>query len=117
MIHGLHIIFALDQHKIQRKQDIFIAPYGEYSYKLKEKFKYYDVQLHANSVNPIKDIKTMFNLASLYKKTRPDVILHFSIKPNIYGTLAASILNIPTINNIAGLGTLFIRQNFVTKIV
>jgi len=52
----------------------------------------------------------------VYKRLRPDIICHYNIKPNIYGTIAASILKIPTINNIAGLGTLFIKQNFITKI-
>jgi glycosyltransferase involved in cell wall biosynthesis len=52
----------------------------------------------------------------IYKKVRPDVILHYTIKPNIYGTIAASLLGIPVINNVCGLGTMFLKDNLVSRI-
>jgi glycosyltransferase involved in cell wall biosynthesis len=52
----------------------------------------------------------------IYYKVRPDIILHFTIKPNIYGTIAARILNIPVINNVCGLGTIFMKKSFVSII-
>ena len=45
------------------------------------------------------------------------VCFHFTIKPNIYGTIAAKIFGLKVINNITGLGTTFIHKNFVTVIV
>lgn len=63
-----------------------IAPYDKYSQKLE-------------------DIALLVELYSIYRKLRPDVILHFTIKPNIYGTMAARLLGIPVINNVCGLGT------------
>jgi glycosyltransferase involved in cell wall biosynthesis len=47
---------------------------------------------------------------------KPDIILHFTIKPNIYGTLAAKMLNIPVINNVCGLGTIFLKTGMVSTI-
>jgi glycosyltransferase involved in cell wall biosynthesis len=47
---------------------------------------------------------------------RPDVVLHYTIKPNIYGTLAAAMLRIPAVNNVCGLGTIFLKDNLVSKI-
>lgn len=97
-------------------QVVLIAPYDKYSEKIKDEFEYYDVWMNNKGTNPKEDIKTTLEFYKLYKKIKPDIILHFTIKPNIYGTLAAGLLGIKTINNIAGLGTLFIKQNIVTKI-
>lgn len=43
------------------------------------------------------------------RRTKPDVFLGFTAKPNVYGSIAAHILGIPVINNVSGLGTAFIR--------
>ena len=94
----------------------FIAPYNQYSEKLKEEFEFIAISLDSKGVNPFQDLISIYGFYRIYRDIKPDIILHYSIKPNIYGTIAAGILNIPTINNVAGLGTLFIKQNFVTKI-
>ena len=95
---------------------VFICPYDKYSENIKKHFGYENIDINSKGTNPIEDIKTIYNFYKTYKKIKPSIILHYNIKPNIYGTIAASMLNIPTINNIAGLGTLFIKQNFITKI-
>jgi glycosyltransferase involved in cell wall biosynthesis len=48
---------------------------------------------------------------------RPDVFLGYTAKPNVYGSLAAHALGIAVINNVSGLGTAFIRQGLLTRIV
>lgn len=48
---------------------------------------------------------------------KPDVYLGFTVKPNVYGSLAAHWLGIPVINNIAGLGSVFIRGGWLVRIV
>ncbi len=96
---------------------IAIAPKDEYSHLLTEagcSFK--EVKMDSRGANVIKDFALIFELLGIYKKIRPDVILHYTIKPNIYGTLAASILNIPTVNNVCGLGTAFLNKGIVSKI-
>jgi glycosyltransferase involved in cell wall biosynthesis len=95
---------------------VFISPYDKYSENIKKYFDYKDIYINSKGMNPIEDLKTLCAFYNVYRDIRPDIILHYNIKPNIYGTLAANMLNIPTINNIAGLGTLFIKQNFVTEI-
>jgi glycosyltransferase involved in cell wall biosynthesis len=95
---------------------ILVAPYDNYSDRLKEEFEYHDVWMNNKGTNPKEDIKTVLQFYKLYKTIKPDLVLHFTIKPNIYGTIATNMLGIKTINNIAGLGTLFIKQNFITKI-
>lgn len=94
-----------------------IAPHDMYTHFLEEAgCVHHDVKMDSRGVNPIKDIALIFELWSIYRKLRPDVILHFTIKPNIYGTLAASLLRIPSINNVCGLGTVFLKKNLVSSV-
>lgn len=94
----------------------FICPSDEYTEKIKDNFKYISIDIDSKGTNPFNDIKLIFKYYRIYKELNPSIILHYTIKPNIYGTIASYILKIPSINNIAGLGTLFIKQNLVTKI-
>jgi glycosyltransferase involved in cell wall biosynthesis len=97
---------------------IIIAPNDKhYSHFIKEEFDFVDLKLQADGVNPIQDIKLFFSLFRLFKRLKPDVVLNFTIKPNIYSAIAARILGIHTINNVTGLGTVFIKKNFLTQIV
>lgn len=96
---------------------IAIAPYDKYSQKIVDAgFEFHDIKIDAQGVNPLEDIKTTYNFYKLFKSIAPDFICQYTIKPNIYGSFAAYMLNIKTINNIAGLGTLFIKETPVTKV-
>lgn len=97
---------------------IAIAPKDEYSEKLVESgCEFYPIKMDSRGVNPIKDTALFFELLKAYRITKPEIILHYTVKPNIYGTLASSVLRIPSINNVCGLGTAFMKNNLVTKIV
>lgn len=96
---------------------ILVAPYDKYSETLKEEFEYYDIYMNNKGTNPKEDIKTLLEFYKLYKEIQPDVVLNYTIKPNIYGNIVCKWLKIKTINNISGLGTVFITKNLVTKIV
>lgn len=102
--------------KNQGYEVFIVAPYDKYTERLKEEFEYHNIWMNNKGTNPIEDMKTTMEFYKLYKKIQPDIVLNYTIKPNIYGTIACSLLGIKTINNIAGLGTLFIKENFVTKI-
>jgi len=94
-----------------------IAPEDEYSEKLIEAgCRYKRVTMDSRGANPIKDLGLTFELFNIYRKVRPDVILHFTVKPNIYGTFAARVLKIPTINNVCGLGTVFLNKGLISII-
>ncbi len=96
---------------------VFVAPYDEkYSELIKKEFRIYDINIDAKGINPISDFKTMLSLYKLYRNIQPDIVLNFTIKPNIYSSIVAGILKIKTIGNITGLGTIFIKQTAVTKI-
>jgi len=97
---------------------IAIAPRDEYSTKLQELgCLHVPVKMDNRGMNPFLDLLLFFRFLIIYKKYKPDYILHFTIKPNIYGTLAARIIGIPCISNVSGLGTVFIREGFIQKFV
>ncbi len=94
---------------------VFIFKYdNDYSEKLQKDFKCYDLQMNSSSISPLQNIKTLVNLINIYKKVKPDIVCHFTIKPNIYGSIAAKVCSIPSIGNITGLGTLFIKASAAT---
>tara|TARA_R110002051_G_scaffold162204_3_gene233719 strand:+ start:253 stop:1368 length:1116 start_codon:yes stop_codon:yes gene_type:complete len=94
-----------------------VALKDEFSEKLENLgFTHTNVFINNNSKNPIKDLYLIYQYYKIYKKIAPDIICHNAIKPNIYGTIAAGIIGIPTINNISGLGTLFIKKSLSTRI-
>lgn len=96
---------------------IAIAPYDQYTQRIiDEGFEFHDIKINAQGVNPWEDIKTVMNFYKLFKSINPDYVCQYTIKPNIYGSFAAKMLNIKTINNIAGLGNLFVKEGIVTKI-
>ena len=96
---------------------IAIAPYDEYSEKIvQEGFAFHSISLTARGINPLEDLKTLYAFYKVFKEVSPDIICQYTIKPNIYGSIIANHLNIKMVNNIAGLGTLFGKENMVTKV-
>jgi glycosyltransferase involved in cell wall biosynthesis len=96
---------------------ILIAPKDEYSDRLEMLgCEHYDIDIDNKGTNPINDMKLMYSFYRLYRKIKPDILLIYTIKPNIYGSMVSKLLNIPTINVIAGLGTVFLSDNASSKI-
>lgn len=67
--------------------------------------------------SPIRDLAYLLRLLRVLRKYRPSVFLGYTVKPNIYGGLACRILAVPSVLNISGLGTAFIRETWVTRLV
>lgn len=92
-----------------------IAPVDDYTHLLTEAgCIHHNVTMDSRGANPIKDSLLIGELWWIYRKTRPEIILHYTIKPNVYGTIAASLLGIPVINNVCGLGTVFLKKDLVS---
>jgi len=92
-----------------------VAPLDKYSPKLEEAgCTFHKVRMDSRGANPIKDAALIAELYLIYQKIKPDIVLHYTIKPNIYGTIAARMAGIPMINNVCGLGTVFLKQNLVS---
>ncbi len=68
-------------------------------------------------MNPLKDYKLFKNYKRLIKEEKPDKVIAYTIKCNIYGGLAANKYKIPHYANITGLGSTFQQQNLTRKLV
>jgi glycosyltransferase involved in cell wall biosynthesis len=108
---------------IRRLQDegysvIAIAPPDEYVSELRALGAIFrGVPMDSKSVNPVTDLKLASALRRVLKDERPACVLTFTVKPNVFGTFAAASLGIPVVSNVSGLGTAFIRRNWLTAVV
>ena len=67
--------------------------------------------------NPVKDLSLLKNYIKLIKSEKPDKIITYTIKCNIYGAEAAKICKVPCYCNVTGLGSTFQNDNFTKKMV
>jgi glycosyltransferase involved in cell wall biosynthesis len=97
---------------------IAVAPPDEYAPRLAALgCRFVPLPMDNQGTHPGKDLALLWRFHRLLKRERPDVLLSYTVKPNIYGSLAAHGLRIPVINNIAGLGAMFIKKTWVTLLV
>lgn len=94
----------------------FSVPQSELDVKVeaikKLGLKYIYVPINRRGMNPIEDCKIIINYFKIIKKIKPDLVLTYTIKPNIYGSYIAKKFNIPVIINITGMGTSLITSKF-----
>lgn len=96
---------------------VAIAPRDAHSEQLKHMgVEFHALDLRSSGISPARDAVLFARYVGLLRAIRPARFLCFTIKPNIYGSLAARMLGIPVINNVSGLGTAFINQGLITRI-
>lgn len=80
-------------------------------------FYYHEVPLTRNGQNPLKELYAVLSLYRLYKKINPDLIHLVTIKPVLYGGIAARLSNVQgVVAAVSGLGTAFISQSMAARI-
>lgn len=113
------INFRIDIIEFYAKQGcevLLVAPQNiNYSFKYSN-IKCINVDLSRSSKNPTKDLKYLFKLLLIYKREKPQYIFHYTIKPNIYGCIAAKLCNIPCTDVVAGLGYVFNKKSISNTI-
>ncbi|MDB5693186.1 MAG: glycosyltransferase family 1 protein [Alphaproteobacteria bacterium] len=75
------------------------------------------IKIDRQGTSPMRDAALLWRYWQALRRIRPDVLLTYTAKPNVYGSLAARIAGVPVINNVAGLGTAFIRDNWLTRVM
>jgi len=97
---------------------LVIAPHDDFMTLLaKENCKTVSVEMDRRGTNPLSDVVLMRRLHKIYRDHKPDFIIHYTIKPNVYGSLAAKAAGIPSIAVVSGLGYAFSGRGWLYKIV
>lgn len=91
---------------------IVFSPLDEHTSKITEnEFKFVEIKgLARKGTNPLSDLKLIAEFYTLYKKNQLDIVLQYTIKPNIYGNLAAKLAGIKSVCTVTGLGYVFLNK-------
>jgi glycosyltransferase involved in cell wall biosynthesis len=75
-----------------------------------------ELPVASKGTNPRDDFRTLAALYREYRATRPDIVFHYTIKPNIYGSIAAWAARVPSIAVTTGLGYVFIQKSRTAQV-
>lgn len=78
---------------------------------------YIETAVDRRGINPVTDMKLFFAYLKMLRRVKPDLVITYTIKPNIYGGFAARLSHRPYAVNITGLGTAFQKQGMLRKLV
>lgn len=108
------------EHFIEKGYDVTVVTpcEGEENYikKLPPGVVYIPIKMNRTSTNPIADLFFFIKLLKILRKEKPDYVFNYTIKPNIFGSIAAKITGIPCSSMIAGLGYTFANNNISSRI-
>lgn len=109
----------LKKFKAERFEVIIIAPVDEYIAHLDKEHSDRHIpikSLSRKSTNPRKDLALIWELYRIFLKEKPDLVINYTIKPNIFGNLAAKMAKVKSICAVTGLGYTFLREGLITKV-
>lgn len=102
------------QHK--NYEVIVLAQSDEYSQELALLgVRLISMPINSQKLSMLNDLKLLIMYIWYFFKIKPDIYLGYTIKPNLYGSLAAKIFNIPVVNNINGLGKAFSANGILSR--
>jgi glycosyltransferase involved in cell wall biosynthesis len=97
---------------------VVAAPEDDHASRLEELgVAFAPVPMNSAGTSVFADLAVLARYVKLFRKLRPFAYLGFTAKPNIYGSLAARTVGARVINNISGLGTVFIKEGPLTRVV
>ena len=104
--------------ELQKDYDIVIStPYVGHEDDLAAMgFRMIETKVDRRGIHPGKDLKLCLTYFRLLEKEKPNMVLTYSIKPNIYAGFACRVLKIPYCVNVQGLGTAF-QNSFMASLV
>lgn len=104
--------------ELVKEYKVYISlPDGEFVQQLEEiGCIFIDTPISRRGTNPLTDLKLFIKYKKIIKEIKPDVVLTYTIKPNVYGGLACKIEGVPYLSNITGLGTAVESGGLLQKI-
>lgn len=109
----------LIQVLIEQGNKVYISlPYGKLVDSLINMgCEFIDTHIDRRGINPIEDLKLLINYKKIIKAVNPDLVITYTVKPNIYGGIACRMKKVKYISNITGLGTAFQTEGLLKKII
>lgn len=109
----------LIQKLLEKNNTVYTSlPDGKYVSKLSEMgCKFVDTEIDRRGINPKTDLKLLLFYRKIIKRVKPELVITYTIKPNIYGGLICRMFRIPYAVNITGLGTAFQRSGCIKTLV
>ena len=78
--------------------------------------KVIEIKMNRRGLNPVEDYRLLRQYEKVIKQEKPDLVITYTIKPNIYGGIACSARHIPYAANVSGLGTAFERKGILSTV-
>jgi glycosyltransferase involved in cell wall biosynthesis len=113
-----HFRLALIRELKAAGHDVWaVSPEDDFVEHLTERgIRHLAIPMSRKGTNPLEDLLLTYRLFRSFRRHRPDVILAYRAKPNIYCSLAARPVGIPVVNTITGLGTAFTERSILTLV-
>lgn len=104
---------------LRKEHEVVISlPYGKLVEPLREMgCVFLDTPVDRRGLNPVTDLKLMMKYRRILRNEKPDLVITYTIKPNVYGGLACLMAGVPYAVNITGLGTAFQKRSLLRKFV
>ncbi len=119
--HGL-VLYVFRRELLERliadgHQVVTALPEDEYTQDLKAMgCKVIPTVLHRHGTNPVQDLQLLMRYKQIIRAEKPDKVLTYTIKPNIYGGMASAAAKVPYVVNITGLGTAVEKSGALQKL-
>lgn len=97
---------------------IAVAPQDEHVARIESLgIRFIPLQMDNKGSHPGRDLLLLLSFYRLFRAERPELVITYTIKPVIYASLAARYCVIPAISVVTGLGTVFLKENLLTRLV
>lgn len=106
-------------YELLKENEVYISlPYGEMIEPLKEAgCKFIDTPVDRRGINPIKDVILLYKYFCILSNIKPDMVITYTIKSNVYGGITCRVKKIPYVVNMTGLGTAFEGDGLLRRFV
>lgn len=102
-----------------KDNEVYISlPYGDFIKPFKDiGCNLIDTYVDRRGINPKTDLMLLFSYVEIVKRIKPELVITYTIKPNIYGGFVSRLFKIPYAVNITGLGTAFQNRGLLRSLV
>ena len=108
----------LIEELLKKNKVITSLPYGDMIEPIKEMgCKFIDTDVDRRGLNPVRDLKLLIKYFQMLRFVKPDLVITYTIKPNVYGGFACAVKKVPCAINITGLGTAFQKTGILRTFV